>query len=68
MYARTHRSRRQAARRESSLIRALFVAFAVLVLGACASGFETVQSENRAKLYRLEPGQTREQVLEEMGT
>ena len=68
MYARTDRSRRQAARRESSLIRTLFVAVAVLVLGACASGFETVQSENRAKLYRLEPGQTREQVLEEMGT
>ena len=35
---------------------------------ACASGFETVQSENRAKLYLLERGQTRDQVLEEMGT
>lgn len=41
----------------------------VAVLGAaCTSGFETVQSENRAKLYLLERGQTREQVLEEMGT
>jgi hypothetical protein len=41
----------------------------VAVFGAaCASGFETVQSENRAKLYLLEIGQTREQVLEEMGT
>jgi hypothetical protein len=40
----------------------------VLALGACASGFETVRSENRAKLYLLERGQTREQVLEEMGT
>jgi len=41
----------------------------IAVVGAaCASGFETVQSENRAKLYLLERGQTREQVLEEMGT
>jgi len=41
----------------------------VAVFGAaCASGFETVQSENRAKLYLLERGQTRAQVLEEMGT
>ncbi len=44
-----------------------FILVAV-VAGACASGFETVQSENRAKLYLLERGQTREQVLEEMGT
>lgn len=41
---------------------------AAFVLAACATGFESVQSENRAKLYLLERGQTREQVLEEMGT
>jgi hypothetical protein len=46
----------------------LILGFAVLTLGACASGFENVKSENRAKLYLLERGQTREQVLEEMGT
>jgi hypothetical protein len=42
--------------------------FSAVALAACASGFESVQSENRAKLYLLERGQTREQVLEEMGT
>lgn len=35
---------------------------------ACAPGFERVQSESRAKLYKLEPGMTRAQVLEAMGT
>lgn len=41
---------------------------AAFVFTACSTGFESVQSENRAKLYLLERGQTREQVLEEMGT
>ncbi len=35
---------------------------------ACAPGFERVQSESRAKLYRLEAGMTRAEVLEAMGT
>lgn len=35
---------------------------------ACAPGFERVQSESRAKLFRLEPGMTKDQVLEAMGT
>jgi hypothetical protein len=39
-----------------------------LVISGCSQGFENVRSENRAKLYRLEVGQTRQQVLEEMGT
>ncbi len=62
MYPHIHRPRRPAPSRSLILIAA------ALGLGACASGFETVQSENRAKLYLLERGQTREQVLEEMGT
>jgi hypothetical protein len=44
------------------------LAVAAVAVSGCAQGFEQVQSENRAKLFRLEPGQTREQVLEEMGT
>ncbi len=68
MTARIHRSRRPTTTLGCSPIRTPVVGVALLVFGACASGFETVQSENRAKLYRLEPGQTREQVLEEMGT
>jgi len=39
-----------------------------VAVSGCAQGFEEVQSENRAKLFRLEVGQTRQQVLEEMGT
>jgi hypothetical protein len=35
---------------------------------SCASGFESVQSESRSKLYLLEKGMTREQVREVMGT
>ena len=64
MNARVHRPRRPASGQT------VLVAFAFTVAGclACTSGFENVQSENRAKLYLLEPGQTREQVLEEMGT
>jgi len=50
------------------LLRALMLAVASLAVSGCAQGFEQVQSENRAKLFRLEPGQTRQQVLEEMGT
>ena len=50
------------------LRRALTLAVAGLVVSGCAQGFEQVQSENRAKLFRLETGQTRQQVLEEMGT
>jgi len=48
--------------------RATMLAVAGLAVFGCAQGFEQVQSENRAKLFRLEPGQTRQQVLEEMGT
>jgi hypothetical protein len=68
MYAHIHRPRRRAAAGEPAPIRILILGVAVLTLGACASGFENVKSENRAKLYLLERGQTREQVLEEMGT
>ncbi|MEJ2548575.1 MAG: DUF3192 domain-containing protein [Gemmatimonadota bacterium] len=68
MHARTDRFRRRAATGAPAPNRILILGFAALTLGACASGFETVKSENRAKLYRLERGQTREQVLEEMGT
>lgn len=49
-------------------LRAVAAIVGGVTLTACASGFESVQSENRAKLYLLERGQTREQVLEEMGT
>jgi hypothetical protein len=59
-----HRSRRFSPG-QLKLAAVFVVGFAV---SACSSGFESVQSENRAKLYRLERGQTREQVLEEMGT
>jgi len=45
----------------------MFVVTGFAVSG-CAQGLEQVQSENRAKLFRLEVGQTRQQVLEEMGT
>ena len=48
--------------------RALTLAVAGLTVSGCAQGFEQVQSDNRAKMFRLEPGQTRQQVLEEMGT
>jgi hypothetical protein len=39
-----------------------------LVAVACAPGFERVQSESRAKLYKLERGMPRAEVLEAMGT
>lgn len=39
-----------------------------LVAVACTPGFERVQSESRAKLYKLELGMTRTEVLEAMGT
>ena len=48
--------------------RVLTLLIAVLAVSGCAQGFEQVQSENRAKLFLLEVGQTRQQVLEEMGT
>jgi hypothetical protein len=48
--------------------RLLTVAVAGLTAAGCSQGFEQVQSESRAKLFRLEVGQTRQQVLEEMGT
>ena len=51
-----------------SLARVLTSLIAVVAVSGCAQGFEQVQSENRAKLFRLEVGQTRQQVLEEMGT
>lgn len=38
----------------------------VLVSG-CASGLEEVRSENRGRLFRLDVGQSREQVLDAMG-
>lgn len=41
---------------------------ATLAALSCAQGFERVRSESRAKLYLLEKGMTREQVLEAMGT
>ncbi|GAG50008.1 unnamed protein product, partial [marine sediment metagenome] len=50
------------------LLRALTLAVAGLTVSGCAQGFEQVQSDNRAKMFRLAPGQTRQQVLEEMGT
>lgn len=50
------------------ILRALTLAVAGLTVSGCAQGFEQVQSDNRAKLFRLEPGQTRQQVLDEMGT
>jgi hypothetical protein len=46
----------------------LTLLIAVLAVSGCAQGFEQIQSENRAKLFLLEVGQTRQQVLEEMGT
>lgn len=46
----------------------ILVLLAGLAAVACAPGFERVQSESRAKLYKLEPGMTRVQVLEAMGT
>ncbi len=49
-------------------LRVLTLAVAGLAVSGCAQGFEQVQSDNRAKLFRIEPGQTRQQVLEEMGT
>ena len=50
------------------LVRLLTLVVSSVVASGCAQGFEQVQSENRAKLFRLEVGQTRQQVLEEMGT
>lgn len=50
------------------LVRLLTLVVSSVVVSGCAQGFEQVQSENRAKLFRLEVGQTRQQVLEEMGT
>jgi len=50
------------------LIRLLTLVVSSVAVSGCAQGFEEVQSENRAKLFRLEVGQTRQQVLEEMGT
>ena len=50
------------------LVRVLTLVVAGLAASGCSQGFEQVQSENRAKLFRLEVGQTRQQVLEEMGT
>lgn len=67
MYSRIQRLRRRATGVPAPTL-TLVLGVMVLALGACASGFETVRSENRAKLYLLERGQTREQVLEEMGT
>ena len=52
----------------SVLVRLLTLVVAGLAVSGCSQGFEQVQSENRAKLFRLEMGQTRQQVLEEMGT
>jgi hypothetical protein len=54
--------------RRSILARALLFVLAGSTVSGCAQGFEQIQSENRAKLFRLEVGQTRQQVLEEMGT
>ena len=51
-----------------NLARVLTSLIAVVAASGCAQGFEQVQSENRAKLFLLEVGQTRQQVLEEMGT
>jgi len=48
--------------------RVLLPFLAVVAAAACAPGFERVQSESRAKLYLLEPGMPRAQVLEAMGT
>lgn len=48
--------------------RVMTLLIALLAVSGCAQGFEQVQSENRAKLFLLEVGQTRQQVLEEMGT
>lgn len=50
------------------LVRVLTLVVAGVAVSGCSQGFEQVQSENRAKLFRLEVGQTRQQVLEEMGT
>jgi hypothetical protein len=50
------------------LVRVLTLVVAGLAASGCSQGFEQFQSENRAKLFRLEVGQTRQQVLEEMGT
>jgi len=50
------------------LVRVLTLVVAAVAASGCSQGFEQVQSENRAKLFRLEVGQTRQQVLEEMGT
>ena len=50
------------------LVRLLTLVVSSVVASGCAQGFEQVQSENRAKLFRLEVGQTQQQVLEEMGT
>lgn len=53
----------------SALIRRMFMlTVSGLAVSGCSQGFENVQYENRAKLYRLAVGQTRQQVLEEMGT
>jgi hypothetical protein len=38
-----------------------------VVVSGCASGLEEVRSENRGRLFRLEVGQSREQVLDAMG-
>jgi len=46
----------------------LTLVVAGLAVSGCSQGFEQIQSENRAKLFRLKVGQTRQQVLEEMGT
>jgi hypothetical protein len=50
------------------VVRFLILVVTGFAFSGCAQGFEQVQSENRAKLFRLEVGQTRQQVLEEMGT
>lgn len=50
------------------LVRVLTLAVAGVAVSGCSQGFEQVQAENHAKLFRLEVGQTRQQVLEEMGT
>lgn len=68
MSPRTHCRRRPLTEHAPAPHRDLLLVITMTALGACASGFETVKSENRAKLYLLERGQTREQVLEEMGT
>ena len=52
----------------SVLVRLLTLVVAGLAVSGCSQGFEQIQSENRAKLFRLKVGQTRQQVLEEMGT